>query len=129
MNKKFHFLLGLSCLGLAIGVIAGAVGAHILEAQISSRSLVIFNKAVLYQIIHCLGIFGLCLYGLIKESKFILFIGYAFLIGIFLFSGSLYFYVLSNDSFWVHITPVGGMTWIVSWFSLSVFFIIKTFKK
>lgn len=128
MRKQFQLLLSMACLGMGIGVVAGAVGAHLLEGTLSPKSLIIFNKAVFYQIIHCLGLFGLALYGLSKPSRFILFCGYAFIVGVILFSGSLYQYALSSDRFWAQITPYGGMTWILTWLSLAGLFFIKAIR-
>jgi uncharacterized membrane protein YgdD (TMEM256/DUF423 family) len=46
--------------------------------------------------------------------------GYAFIVGVFLFSGSLYALSLSGIKWLGAITPVGGVAFILGWICLVV---------
>jgi uncharacterized membrane protein YgdD (TMEM256/DUF423 family) len=72
-------------------VALGAFGAHGLEEKISEASLETWNTAVLYQMFHVVAlILTALLCYIFPASKSFSRSGYAFQIGIVLFSGSLY---------------------------------------
>lgn len=109
----------------AISVALGALAAHWLKANISLVSIQSFDTAVKYQMYHALAI--LIMVALpekfhVKPYKYAY---YAFLIGIFLFSGSIY--LLSTRELtqitwtWLGpLTPLGGLSFITGWILLSV---------
>lgn len=115
---------GAAFAGLA--VIAGAFGAHAVKEKIDPLNLDIYNTAVEYQFYHA---FALLVMGFgsrrLKEqavkTSFTLFV-----IGIILFSGSLY--LLSTSTIWAKeriswfgaITPVGGVSFVVGWAYLAL---------
>jgi len=99
-----------------MSIILGAFGAHLLEDYlIFSDKLNSFETAVKYQFYHVffLMILGLC-YDQFDKS----FIKYAFfsvLMGVFLFSGSLYVICLTNNNMFGILTPFGGFFLIIAW--------------
>tara|TARA_Y100001970_G_C13713766_1_gene593229 strand:- start:164 stop:490 length:327 start_codon:yes stop_codon:yes gene_type:complete len=99
-------------------VIIGAFGAHLLKNILDDYALSIYNKAVLYQIFHSLAIlFNVVLYQLypvelIKLSSLL------FIIGILMFSGSLYILAITGNKTFAMITPFGGLMFIFGWFIL-----------
>ncbi|MEM7646065.1 MAG: DUF423 domain-containing protein [Pseudomonadota bacterium] len=97
-----------------LSVVLGAFGAHGLEKTLSKDKLEVFMTATDYMMMHG---FGLLFLGLRKEMAGVSFVftGFAFLAGIFLFSGSLYVYVLGNLRWAAMITPLGGTAFIVGW--------------
>lgn len=101
------------------GVALGAFGAHGIKPQISAESYTNFQTGVSYHFIHTLAILGLlALPNFDKKIKKIA--CSAFLIGILLFSGSLYLLSTSsltgvNVSFLGPITPIGGLGFLVGW--------------
>jgi uncharacterized membrane protein YgdD (TMEM256/DUF423 family) len=108
----------------ALAVILGAFGAHALKAILPPESLMSFETGVKYQMYHALALLGV---GLIREKhpgKWITYSGHAFLIGIILFSGSLYLLTLLRATSTVGleglglITPVGGLFLIAGWLLL-----------
>ncbi len=113
---KIFFIIGsiISCLT----VIIGAFGAHLLKNILDDYALSIYNKAVLYQIFHSLAIlFNVVLYQLypvelIKLSSLL------FIIGILMFSGSLYILAITGNKTFAMITPFGGLMFIFGWFIL-----------
>ena len=99
-----------------MSIILGAFGAHLLEDYlIFSDKLNSFETAVKYQFYHVffLMILGLC-YDQFNKSL----IKYAFLsvlMGVFLFSGSLYVICLTNNNMFGILTPFGGFFLIIAW--------------
>lgn len=127
MHKSF-IALGTALAGL--GVILGAFGAHKLK-EIAPESVATFQTGVQYQMYHA---FGLILAGIIFEKiagKYMIWSGYSFLLGILLFSGSLYALTLLKATGKVGlgglgiITPIGGLFFIVGW----LLFFISVLKK
>jgi len=117
--KKF-LLLG-SCFAL-LAVIFGAFGAHGLEHTVTDKKILArFHTGVEYQFYHAFAILMVAL--LLKETKSTLLssAGVAFAMGIILFSGSLYLYVLTGNKLFGMITPVGGLSFIIGWLLLAIF--------
>ena len=96
-------------------IVLGAFGAHALKEQLSEYGQSIYEKAVLYQMFHSLGIlFVAILNQYIDGVNFISSI-WLFSIGIVLFSGSLYILAISQIKWVGAITPMGGVLFIVGW--------------
>jgi len=93
------------------GVAIGAFGAHQLSDQISAEMFTIFKTGVLYHLIHSVVILAIAFYGNKKFYKSAL----IFVIGIILFSFSLYLYVVSGNITFAMITPVGGIFFLIGW--------------
>ena len=111
----------LSSLSLALGVALGAFGAHGLRDIVSPTDLQIWEKAVLYQMVH--GLAAVILLRTASNSNEQLWanrIAAVFLCSIFVFSGSLYTLVLLNLRWMGAITPLGGTGFIVGWCLLAV---------
>lgn len=112
--ERNHFLLIASMSGM-LAVILGAFGAHGLEKLVDAKMLQRFHTGVEYQFYHSLALlFISILYKLIK-NKYVVYAGYAFLLGMVLFSGSLYLYVLTGIKGFALVTPLGGLSFIVGW--------------
>ena len=118
MSKSY--LLVASILG-ALSVVLGAFAAHGLKKIVPAESVTTFETGVRYQFYHT---FALLFLGLLMDrfsNSFMHWAGYAFIIGIVLFSGSLYVLALlkSPDSVGLNkigiITPFGGLFFIAGW--------------
>lgn len=76
---------------------------------------------MLYHLIHALA---LVLTGQVvsagDKSRALSVAGWSFVLGIVLFSGSLYALALNGPSFLGPVTPVGGLCFIVGWLALAV---------
>lgn len=124
MNRKI--LLLASVLGLT-AVIFGAFGAHSLKELITSESLQTFETGVRYQMYHTLLLLFVGGSNYISEkTKNIIF--YLVLLGVILFSGSIYGLATNNlSSFNFNsigfVTPIGGLFLILSWILLMINFI------
>lgn len=110
---KLIFLLGILLCGLS--VIMGAFGAHALKGKLSEYSMDIFNKAVLYQMFHSTAvIFVVILNQLFNTTQFNI-CGWIFIIGIVLFSGSLFLLSITDIKLLGAVTPIGGVLFIIGW--------------
>ncbi len=113
--------LSLGSLLLAAAILTGAFGAHGLRDILDAYSLAVYEKAVWYQIVHAFGLLIVSL--LVKVSLLSEKSGYRIclllLVGILLFSGSLYALSLTGLRFFGAITPFGGTAFIVAWLMLS----------
>ena len=94
-----------------LGVALGAFGAHVLEPKLSSEMITIYNKGILYHLIHSAVILSIALAGKEKFYKCALF----FTIGIVLFSFSLYLYSTTRIITFALITPLGGVSFLIGW--------------
>lgn len=111
-------------LGAVNGVLVvalGAFGAHGLKHRLSTEQLAIFDTAVQYHSAHALGL--LCIGILahwLPESGLIRWAGWSLVLGIILFSGSLYVLSVTGLKGLGVITPFGGFAFIVGWALLAV---------
>ena len=101
-------------------VILGAFGAHGLKDLLDDYGQSIYDKAVLYHMFHSIAIL---IVGIIQKSVPDLELqlsGLFFLLGIIIFSGSLYVLAISGIKWLGIITPVGGLLFIMGWFLLFI---------
>ncbi|MGB0929663.1 MAG: DUF423 domain-containing protein [Chitinophagales bacterium] len=119
-------LIIIGCLLAALAVIFGAFGAHGLKARISPEHLQVFETGVKYQFYHT---FAIIMTALLLEKfshAFTTYAAYCFIVGIVLFSGSLYLLAtrallgIENLSLIGPMTPIGGLFFIVGWVLLAV---------
>lgn len=110
MNSQRTWVIISGITGL-LGVAFGAFGAHILKPQLSTEMMEIFRTGVQYQLIHSVVMLSVALSGIQKYLKAEIF----FLMGVILFSFSLYLYSLTDIKFFAMITPVGGVSFLTGW--------------
>lgn len=123
MHKTF--LIVASILG-SLAVAMGAFGAHALKRMVSDAAVNIFETAVRYQFYH---VFAIALVGILFKdftNKWMIWAGYLFIVGIILFSGSLYVLTYIKAAVkpgynWVGIiTPVGGLAFVAGWLFIAM---------
>lgn len=114
MSRATLFAVGAVLAG--IGVTLGAFGAHALEARLTAERLATFETAVRYQMLHALAILAAALLG----GERAVLAGLLFVVGIALFSGSLYLLVLTGVRWLGAITPLGGVAFIAGWGVLAL---------
>ena len=110
MNDKKLWLI-ISAVSGFTAVAIGAFGAHGLREILSSEMLEIYKTGVLYQLIHSVVLLALALNTIIKAKLPSIF----FLLGVILFSFSLYLYSTSGIRAFAMITPVGGFCFLIGW--------------
>jgi uncharacterized membrane protein YgdD (TMEM256/DUF423 family) len=107
----------------AVGVIFGAFGAHFLKARLAEGNLETIKTGVLYLFIHTLATLLVCALSKNNPSRALKGAGLSFMIGIGMFSGSLFIigtasltgFPVSTIGF---ITPLGGLSFILGWIFL-----------
>ena len=101
----------------ALAVAAGAFGAHGLRDRVGPDQLAAWSTACQYHLLHSAVILALALYAA-GEDREIRWPASLFVVGIVLFSGSLYLLVLTPFRWLGPVTPVGGLCLIAGWISL-----------
>lgn len=102
------------------GVALGAFAAHGLKNRLSADYLAIFHTGVTYQLVHALALFGVALLAVHLPGRLVGWAGYLFVLGIVLFSGSLYLLTLTGISRLGMITPIGGLCFLAGWVCLGL---------
>jgi uncharacterized membrane protein YgdD (TMEM256/DUF423 family) len=121
--RSFIVLAGI--LGF-LAVALGAFGAHGLEKVVEPRLLEVWHTGVQYQMYHSLALLAVALLAVSYIKPAIAkWAGWAFVIGILLFSGSLYTIVLLGVRNLGLITPIGGVFFLIGW----VLIVVAALKK
>jgi uncharacterized membrane protein YgdD (TMEM256/DUF423 family) len=116
-SRRAFTITGAALAGLA--VVAGAFGVHWLRNRIVPADLAIFETAGRYQMYHSLA---LILVGALpgrRSPRLLRAAGWLFLVGILLFSGSLYALAFSSPRWLGAITPAGGLAFLAGWACLT----------
>jgi len=96
-----------------LAVALGVFGAYALKAKLEAMAMLeVWNKAVLYHLLHGVALAALALHGAANRAAF-----YLMAAGILLFSGSLYVMALIPQlRDWLGaITPLGGLCFLTAW--------------
>jgi uncharacterized membrane protein YgdD (TMEM256/DUF423 family) len=98
------------------GVLFGAFGAHVLRGLLEQSGTVqIWQTAVLYHLVHAVVLLVLSGWRPIPRLAY-----YLILIGVMVFSGSLYALALTNFKWLGAITPLGGIGMLCGWLALAL---------
>ncbi|MEI6106208.1 MAG: DUF423 domain-containing protein [Opitutae bacterium] len=96
------------------GVALGAFGAHALKDTLLARgSTATWQTAVLYHLLHAVALLALA--GWAGNWASLRWIGGCWILGVLLFSGSLYWLALGGPKFLGPITPLGGLALLSGW--------------
>lgn len=94
----------------------GAFGAHVLRDVLGESERATYELAVRYQMYHALALLAVGvierLWGVSRASRCST---WAFVVGVILFSGSLYLLSLSGLKWLGAITPFGGVALLIGW--------------
>jgi uncharacterized membrane protein YgdD (TMEM256/DUF423 family) len=120
-----NLIIALGAFNAFIAVAAGAFAAHDLKDILTVEYLNVFKTAADYQMAH--GI-GLLLIGILNKqysNRCHLAAALFMLIGIVLFSGSLYLLALTNIKWLGIITPFGGLCFLIAWLTLGFNYLLS----
>ena len=110
----------------ALAVLAGAFGAHglkqhVAEGRITPDQFEAYRTAAQYHMLHAIG---MVLVGLVARGtaplRMLNFAGAAFLLGMILFSGSIYADVLASTHLPWPLVPSGGLLFVAGWLLLAI---------
>jgi uncharacterized membrane protein YgdD (TMEM256/DUF423 family) len=103
------------------GLVLGALGTHLVAVRVSPRELASYETAVLYQLLHSLG---LVLVGALARSGVVTarlrWSARLMGLGIVLFSGSIYLATAGMPHGVLAIAPAGGLSLMASWLMLAL---------
>ena len=112
-SKLFLILGGINA---ALVVMLGAFGVHGLKAKLTAEMLAVYQTGVHYHLFHALGLLAIGIVATqIADSVWLKWSGWLILLGIILFSGSLYVLSVSGLRWLGMVTPFGGVAFIAAW--------------
>jgi uncharacterized membrane protein YgdD (TMEM256/DUF423 family) len=114
---RFFFVT--ACLFGFLGVALGAFAAHGLKTQLDAVLLVTFETGVRYQMYHAFALIAVAMAYTKWPTKGLIISGWMFIVGIILFSGSLYVLSLSGIRSLGMITPFGGLAFLIGWLCMA----------
>jgi uncharacterized membrane protein YgdD (TMEM256/DUF423 family) len=122
MNKTVFTLAAI--LGF-LSVAIGAFGAHGLQALLkdapdAAQRISWFDLGARYHLIHSVVLLVLAVVYEQLNAKWAKLSAFTFVLGIVVFSGSLYAMGLSGEKMLGRVTPIGGGLFLVGWMSLAV---------
>jgi uncharacterized membrane protein YgdD (TMEM256/DUF423 family) len=105
-----------------LAVALGAIGAHGLESSLKAKleaaqlakQLGWWHTAGLYHIVHSVAMLAIALREPLCKAPWTL-----MLLGILLFSGSLYVMGATGNTALRHVTPIGGLFLLAGWLALA----------
>ncbi len=119
-----RFFIAIASILAGLSVVGGAFASHALKEKISDRALEIFETGTRYQMYHALALLLVSLLLLIQADspapKTLIASGISFILGIIIFSGSLYALSLSGIKWLGAITPIGGVAFLIGWACLAI---------
>ena len=115
-------LITMAAVNGLLAVMLGAFMSHSLEETITTELLGVFQTGVSYHMYHSLAALAAgILSHIFPKVRLLKFSAYSFLLGIMLFSGSLYLLALTELPMIGMITPIGGIFFIFGWIMLCIF--------
>lgn len=116
----FSALSGFFCIAL------GAFAAHGLQNVLEPKALAWIQTGIQYQIFHTLALLALGLFQIANQvqnppacrAKAFNIIGGSWILGILIFSGSLYSLALTGVKGFAWSTPIGGIFFMIGWSAL-----------
>jgi uncharacterized membrane protein YgdD (TMEM256/DUF423 family) len=113
--------LSIAALSGVLSVMLGAFGAHGLRDKLTPALMSAYQTGVQYQFYHTLALLAVAmLLQRLPQSLWLQISGGLFVIGMLMFSGSLYGLALGGPSWLGPVTPIGGLCFILAWLSLLV---------
>ncbi|MEJ0086148.1 MAG: DUF423 domain-containing protein [Pseudomonadota bacterium] len=103
-----------------VGVALGAFAAHGLKSRLAPDLLAIFETAVRYQMYHVFAIVAAAWAWARWQNKAFAVAGWMFIVGIVIFSGSLYLLALTGTRWLGAIAPFGGLAFLTGWLCLAI---------
>jgi len=122
--KSYKLFIGIAALFGLIAVAIGALSAHAPDHGLSIESIARIDTGLKYQFYHVIVLLGVgILLSLHRnfDSLTLKFSGLTLVLGIILFSGSLYAYAITGNEVFSKITPFGGISLMLGWLFLFLF--------
>lgn len=115
------WIIGLSGLFGAIGVVSGAVGSHLLKSDLAAVDFADFTTAITYLLLHS-AVLLLC--GIVLEANnangWFKLASTALVVGILLFCGGLILRSVTGIAGFAKVVPIGGSALILAWLAIAL---------
>lgn len=118
-NQSKKYIVVASIFAMIATLLSSYV-VHLLKSKLTMYQLSIFQTGVFYQFIHSLALLGVGLTLTHFHSHLIKRAGNLFILGIILFSGSLYAISILQMRWIDFLTPIGGLSFIFGWLFLAI---------
>lgn len=123
-SQDMRIWLFLGAVNGFLAVIAGAVGAHVLENRLQGPARGFYDMAAHFQLWHALALVAVALLSTYPRrpagARWLRVAGTGFIAGIVLFCGPLYDLAIAGSSAVHWIIPIGGMCLIGGWLALAI---------
>jgi uncharacterized membrane protein YgdD (TMEM256/DUF423 family) len=118
LSPKTALLAGSAIGFLSVGI--GAFGAHALKPfLLETNRLATYETAVQYQMYHGLALLLCGILGILMPKTDFSMVAILFLLGILIFSGSLYLLCATGIKWLGAITPLGGTAFLAAWLLMA----------
>lgn len=118
MTPKLVFMIGSALAGLSVAT--GAFGAHGLANKLEPRMLEVWETASRYNMYHALALLAVAWLLQQTDGAPAKVAAIAIMVGVALFSGSLYVMALSGIKWLGAVTPLGGVAFLIGWVACIV---------
>jgi len=108
-------ILSVAAIFLVLAVAIGAFGAHGLKTHLSDEMMQTYKTGVEYHFYHALGLLLIGVLSISIPSGLLNWSAIFLIMGIILFSGSLYVLAILGIKWFGAITPIGGLSFIAGW--------------
>lgn len=102
-----------------LGVAAGAFGAHALEGRVPRDLVRVFETGARYHLVHALALTFVGLASARWTDPLWTAAGWLFVVGVVVFSGSLYALALTGVRWLGAVTPLGGVAFLAGWLAVA----------
>ena len=117
-NNQYKVMFIIAAVYGMTALLLAAMGSHLFNIDKSSVNYVLFNNAIIYQLLHAILVLWLTTF---KHKDFWINSAiYSMLIGILLFCGGLYILIIQGKTSLSWITPVGGSFLILGWLNITI---------
>jgi uncharacterized membrane protein YgdD (TMEM256/DUF423 family) len=121
LSRHTRLFLCIACLLMATATMLGATGAHLLQTRLPADRYDIYLQAVQYQFYQALGLFVIAALGhVLPGSRAVRFAGWLVVVGVCLFSGTIYLTTAGAPRSIAIIAMFGGISFQVAWLTLAV---------
>ncbi len=122
--KSYKIFIGFAALFGISAVVIGALSAHASGNGFTAEAIQRIDTGLKYQFHHIAALLAVGVLSSLHrnfDSLMLKISGIAFILGIFLFSASLYAYAYTGNEIFGKITPFGGLSLILGWLFLFFF--------
>jgi uncharacterized membrane protein YgdD (TMEM256/DUF423 family) len=114
-SRMVRFFFSAGAIAAFIAAVFGAFGSHYLRTTLTSEMLGIFEVGVRYEMYHAFGLIAVAWAITHWPQAKLNSAGWCFIVGIIVFSGSLYILSITGMREIGAVTPIGGLAFLAGW--------------